>query len=437
MARLLAILAVLAGLLAGPASAAGVGRGGVDRAVLQQNTRPQAHWGLATTRNFLFETLTSANRWMNAEMNRTATTDIKGFAQVVVPLFTVKKTGQPQEVAPANVSDFTCSLIYNSQVIGRCTFNGQFTGTGAGGTVVKSDRFPISQTILKGTAVKVRFYFHNESGILWSNDSGYDGGANDNLCVSNTGGVVTDMTGSTAALSTGGGSCVSTGVSGPGAVLAYTDQPSTVLTLDSIGKGYLDTSASDFRQGIIGRGMRTNDAFWDLSSGGGKVNDWRTNSTFAAGRLEILRSGIFNNGVSEGGTNDLHAGSRTAAQTQGDIEWLLTQAPGARWFQSTVVHKASSADSFQTLVNQTTSDGPGSELATLNVTIRARGIANQYGVWDVAAPIENDPVGHDGKFLVNGSVNYCAMDNVTHPSPVCYALGAAAVDPTQLRSTSR
>jgi hypothetical protein len=85
-----------------------------------------------------------------------------------------------------------------------------------------------------------------------------------------------------------------------------------------------------------------------------------------------------------------------------------------------------------TAAGQTTLDGAGSQLSTLNTTIRSRGVAGQNnGYWDVAAPLENDSGAHDGKWIVNGVANYATADGV-HPTSTAYPLASANVAPADL-----
>jgi hypothetical protein len=391
----------------------------------------QGYWGLAATRCALPDTHVSGNHYFNVASGMVAVEDFDE-CQLVLVNFKIDGTTAAETGNGGSATD-TAALWVGSTFVKPFTFAGALSGTMASAGYIVSDRIKLTRKVRKGENVVIRRFRNNNSGIHYNGTSTsfVDAALGDDFYVNAT--VITDVTqGGT--LASGGGSHITNAAAPPTALLCYRKGVSVAVIGDSIGWGYQDTVANDYRRGVICRGLTAlTMPFLNLSSGGSQATQWRNTAAHAPVRLALLRMGIFSNAISQIGTNDLHVASRTAAQTQGDIEWIIQQAPYAKWTLATITHKVSStSDSYVTAAGQTTLDGAGSQLSTLNTTIRSRGVAGQNnGYWDVAAPLENDSGAHDGKWIVNGVANYATADGV-HPTSTAYPLASANVAPADL-----
>jgi hypothetical protein len=401
--------------------------------------------GMVTLRNG-FPVSSNANTESNADFGTVAAQDINGAVKVILWNGKFDNNTQAAESINAAATEWGCSIQYPAGTwIADCTFGGALTYTAATNTLpVVTDWIGLgSVTIPAGATAIVRTWMHNTTGINFINSTWVSNATyGDKQCVSSSNAstnLANARTGATATTLTtgnmgGSASCVTTQTMP--VVLLGLVSPNlhpTVVVGDSIGGGKSDTNGSNLRAGIVLDGVSASIPTLNLSSGGGQVTQWRTTSTYAPARLAILGMGIADNFVSEIGTNDKHVAVRTQAQIEGDLEWLYTQVVGARHiFQTTITHKtASSSDTYLTLANQTTTgsdDSNAGVLFLLNADIKTLKIGRANGFFDTAAGVMNAPATPDGKWKVDGvTANYCTADGI-HPSPACYALGAAGID---------
>lgn len=127
------------------------------------------------------------------------------------------------------------------------------------------------------------------------------------------------------------------------------------------------------------------------------------------------------------GTNDFAAGARTAAQIYADRQtiWTAARAAGVRWIEALPIFpRATSTDSWATLVNQTPSTGYATTsgvfrdpMNALLATALSQGLIN--GIININT-VAADAVSLD-KWVVTGAANYATADG-THPTPALSAL---------------
>lgn len=156
------------------------------------------------------------------------------------------------------------------------------------------------------------------------------------------------------------------------------------------------------------------------------------------------------NVVCEYGTNDL--GNSTLAQLKANLLaiWNLYSRPGVRVFQTTIIPKTTSTDSWATIANQTPTANE-QDRKDLNVWLRAgapllngvpvdagtagaviAGVQGHplYQVFDTAATCEVNSLNvltlNGGYWPVNGSANYPTSDGI-HPSGAMHTAMAGAI----------
>ncbi|PDT05691.1 hypothetical protein CO666_03550 [Rhizobium chutanense] len=176
---------------------------------------------------------------------------------------------------------------------------------------------------------------------------------------------------------------------GPIAVLSVSARESIIAFGTSITHGENDTLDSTLDLGIIARGAGVN--FGYINCGVRGDSAYRAVNVLGTGNFakRAALAQYATKAIIEYGPNDIGTvEARTAAQCLADratlYAYLKSVAPGIKIYQTTTTPLATSTDAFATTGNQTPNATITPKITEINDAVRAGGIANLDGYYDVS-----------------------------------------------------
>ncbi|QIG74530.1 SGNH hydrolase-type protein [Rhizobium phage RHph_Y25] len=341
------------------------------------------------TRNLLPSTSTSGVKSARGRTQMFARDTISS-AQFVFPNWLVAQiggTGPYTEQANLGSITIQAAVEYPVGTTTAILFSGSTTGTIAAGDNLVSDALSIS--IPADAKFAVRWRINGASGLCYvsattpavtsaSFGDAFDSSATVNALADNTTNTADAYTNNAI------GACY-----GPIAVLSVSNKESVIAYGTSITHGENDTLDATLDLGIVARGVGMTSGYINCGVRGDSayraVNVLGTSNFAKRAALALYATrAIIEYGANDVGTVE----ARTAAQCLADratmYAYIKSVAPSIRIYQTTTTPLAASTDSFATTTNQTADATITPKLTSINDAVRAGGIANLDGYYDVS-----------------------------------------------------